>query len=117
AAGRRRGRGAENAPILEPMFHLLVNQSDTWSHVIDITVDIVSNASIDAIDAVSTASAVNEAATLDITSSHHDGDTTLSLRYGGHIEEPLRSAFAGGSITQHLADDNFAIELSGLATF
>jgi hypothetical protein len=115
--GPVQGPGSEHALIFEPLFHLLIKQSATWTHAVDITVDIVSNASIDAIDAVSTASAVNEAATVDVTSAHKDGDTTLAVRYGGHIEEPLRSVFAGGAVTQRLADDNFAISLSGLATF
>lgn len=115
--GPVQGPGSEHALIFEPMFHLLIKQNESWTHSVDVTVDIVSNASIDAIDAVSTASAVNEAATIDVTSAHRGGDTTLAVRYGGHLEEPLRSVFAGGAVTQRLADDNFAISLSGLATF
>ena len=111
------GAGSEDALIFEPLFHLKIRQGEEWSHTVDVTVDIVSNASVDAIDAVSSASAVNEAVTLDLQSAHHGDDTTLAVRYGGHIEEPLRSVFVGGGVTQSLADDNAAIALTGLVTF
>jgi hypothetical protein len=116
-AGPARGPGSEDVLVFEPQFHLRVRQSANWSHDIDIGVDIVSNASIDAIDAISTASAVNEAATLEITSSYHDGPNRFDLHYGGHIEEPLRSFFVGAGWTLSLADDNATIGISGQATF
>ena len=116
-AGPAQGPGKEDALIFEPLFHLKIRQDAHWTHTVDITVDIVSNASIDAIDAMSTASAVNEAATLDVSSAYKDGDHTLTARYGGHLEEPFRSVFVGGDWTVSLADDNAAIGVSGMATF
>jgi hypothetical protein len=115
-AGPPRGPGSEDALIFEPQFHLRVRQDEHWRHDIDIGVDIVSNASIDAIDAISTASAVNEAATLEVTSSYQDGPHRIDLRYGGHIEEPLRSFFLGAGWTLSLADDNATVGVSGQAT-
>ncbi len=115
-AGPPRGPGSEDALIFEPQFHLRIRQDEHWVHNVDLTVDIVSNASIDAIDAVSTASAVNEAATIDVTSSYTSGPSRLDAHYGGHIEEPLRSFFLGGGWTLSLADDNATIGISGQAT-
>jgi hypothetical protein len=115
-AGPVRGPGSEDALIFEPQFHLRVRQDEHWSHDIDVTVDIVSNASIDAIDAVSTASAVNEAANVEVTSSYRDGAQRWDARYGFHIEEPLRSGFLGGGWTLSLADDNATIGVSGQVT-
>jgi hypothetical protein len=111
------GPGSEDALIFEPLFQLRFKQDESWSHTVTLAVDIVSNASIDAIDAVSTASAVNEAASLDVTSSHKDDLGRLDLRYGVHFEEPMRSFFLGGGYAWSLADDNFTLALSGLATF
>jgi hypothetical protein len=117
AAGPARGPGSENALIFEPMFHLGIRQDEHWTHKADITVDIVTNASVDAIDAVSTASAMNEAVNIDITSSYQNGASQTSARYGFHIEEPWRAVFAGGGYTLSLADDNATLGISGLATF
>jgi hypothetical protein len=117
AAGPERGPGSENALIFEPLFHLKIRQDEAWSHSVDVTVDIVSNASIDAIDAMSSASALNEAVTVDITTSYKKDDHRADVRYGFHIEEPFRSLFLGGGYTWSLADDNAAISLSGLGTF
>src|SRR5262245_56121697 len=90
-AGPPRGPGSENTLIFEPMFHVKLRQDAEWSHAIDVTVDIVSNASADAIDANSSASAVNEAATVDVTTSYRNGDDRADVRYGFHLEEPFRS--------------------------
>jgi hypothetical protein len=115
-AGPPRGPGSEDALIFEPQFHLRIRQDEHWTHDVDLTVDIVSNASIDAIDAVSTASAVNEAVNIDVTSAYQDGPSRLAVRYGVHVEEPLRSGFLGGGWTLSLADDNATIGVSAEAT-
>jgi len=116
-AGPARGPGSENALIFEPLFFLKIRHDESWTHDVNVTVDIVSNASIDAIDANSSASAVNEAATVDVTSTYHQDEHRAHVRYGFHIEEPFRSVFIGGGYSRSLADDNASLWITGLATF
>jgi len=105
--------GSERTVIWEPMFHLGVADGE-WTHDATLVVDIVSAASPDALDAISTASAVNEAATLDVTSTYHAGDDRFSVRYGAHVEEPFRSIFLGGGWARDLAEKNATIAITGL---
>src|SRR5262249_27623931 len=64
-AGPPAGPGSERTTIWEPMFRLVITDG-RWTHDASLSVDVVSAASPDALDAISTASAVNEAATLDV---------------------------------------------------
>jgi hypothetical protein len=106
--------GSERTTIWEPLFRLTVRDG-AWTHDATVTVDIVSAASPDALDAITTASAVNEAATLDVTTTYQaDGDDRLSIRYGAHIEEPFRSVFIGFGWARDLAEKNATVSLSAL---
>jgi hypothetical protein len=112
------GPGSEDALIVQPMLYFQVEQGKGLRHDIYIPLDVVSAASVDALDAISTASAVNEAGSIDVTTSYQaDPKTQMSLRYGIHLEEPFRSWFAGAAYSRSLADDNANISVSGNATF
>ncbi len=107
--------GSEEAFIVEPMAQLSVRQSKHLTHQIFIPVDIVAAASPDATDLVATASAVNEAVTIDVTSTYSPSDKSdISLRYGFHLEEPFRSVFSGPTFTFHLFEDNTVLSASAL---
>jgi hypothetical protein len=118
-AGPEAGPGSESTFIFEPLFRAVIKQDEAWSHDLSVMVDIVSAASPDAIDAISAASKVNEAVTLDVNSrwappaGHHE----ISVRYGFHIEEPLRSGFLGVGYALKLAEDNTTISASVNGSF
>ncbi len=106
-------RGKEDTWIVQPILSARVRQNRNVTHDIMVPVDIVTAASPDALDAVSSASRTNEAVTFQMQSNIDlDEDETLVVRYGIHVEEPLRSAFAGLGFTQELAQDNAAITAS-----
>jgi hypothetical protein len=74
---------------------------------------VVTAASTDALDVVSSASRENEAVSLDIYSTYEaDSDSRYTLHWGGHIEEPLRSATLGYAVSRDLADDNAVLTVS-----
>ncbi|MEM1417499.1 MAG: DUF3570 domain-containing protein [Myxococcota bacterium] len=108
-----RVRGSEQLRVINPIARLGLRQNERVRHVITFPVDIVTSASADALDAVSRASLWNEAATLDIASTVDvTPDDHLTLRYGTHFEETLRSAFGGAAYVRDLALDNATLELS-----
>jgi Protein of unknown function (DUF3570) len=97
--------------VLQPTGQILVRQRDPrWTHQIAFALDVISSASADGLDAVSSASRDNEAGEIDVVStfaSERKGE--WSMRYGAHFEEPLRSGFAGLGWVGHFADDNFSV--------
>ncbi len=106
-AGPIDGRGREDAWILEPMMMFRVRQNDQVTHTLTVPVDIVSAASTDAIDLVSKASEVNEAATVDLTTTYSPSPMAdMSFRFGVHYEEPMRSFIAGPSFALKLFEEN-----------
>jgi hypothetical protein len=112
------GPGREDALILQPMALFGFRQNEKVTHQITIPVDIVSGASVDALDAVSKASRVNEAGAVDVVTSYQiDKQSSADFRYGVHIEEPLRSWFMGAGMTRSLADDNATLGVNANATF
>jgi Protein of unknown function (DUF3570) len=116
--GASDGPGKEDALIFQPMAYFGLVQSEKLRHDITVPVDIVSAASVDALDAISTASRVNEAGGIDVTTTYKsDPQTDLTFRYGAHIEEPYRSWFAGFGMNRRMAQDNATLSVSGNATF
>lgn len=112
--------GSEQAFILQPILYARIRQSDQIHHDVFIPVDVVSAASPDALDVVSSASRENEAVSLDIYSTYEaDSDSRYTLHWGGHIEEPLRSATLGYAVSRDLADDNavFTMSFDGIVDF
>ncbi|MCC6526933.1 MAG: DUF3570 domain-containing protein [Polyangiaceae bacterium] len=107
------GRGSEKAWVLEPMAYVRVRQNDEVSHEIFAPLDIVSAASPDALDVVSTASRSNESVELSATTTYTPSpDWDVAFRYGLHIEEPLRSIHAGPAVTLRLFENNTVLRLA-----
>ena len=101
------GRGSEHAWIMQPIASFRMRQDASAVHTLTVPVDIVTSASTDALDAVSSASRENEAASLDAVSTVElDSTRTLSLHYGGHAEEYWGTGFLGVALSQSLADEN-----------
>jgi Protein of unknown function (DUF3570) len=117
-AGPLSGPGSERALILQPMALIGIRQSPRIHHEVVVPVDIVSAASVNAIDVLTHASGVNEAMGIDVTSrfevSHED---QLVSRLAWHEEEPFGSGAFGLGYTRALADDNATLGISGQATF
>jgi hypothetical protein len=111
--GPKGGPGSEWATIEQPQLEVVAKQGDRITHRLWIPVDIVTAASPDAIDAVSTASRGNEAASVDWTIGYKaDAKTTLSVRNGLHNEENWRSWNTGFGITRSFAEDNTVLDAS-----
>jgi hypothetical protein len=100
------GPGDEALTVFQPQLMLRLRQSPLVHHDLQVSIDIVTSASADGLDAISTASRVNEAGTIAVDSSIEGARGTTTFRYGVHVEEPLRSIFAGAGYVLRLADDN-----------
>ena len=96
-AGPPQGPGSERLIVWQPALAVGVRHRDErFSHWLSAVVDIVSSASVDGLDAVSSASRENEAGTFDNTSSFEpNARDNWSIRYGLHVEEPWRTGFGG----------------------
>jgi hypothetical protein len=104
--------GSEQMSLEQPQLEVVAKQG-RFTHRVWIPVDVVTAASPDAVDAVSTASRTNEAGTIDITHSYQiDRTRAVGLRYAFHIEEPFRSWQLGASYKQSFADDNTTLAAS-----
>ena len=111
-AGPLLGPGSEHLTVLEPQVEVVATQGPRLQHRLYVPLDIVTAASPDAVDkhrskvdAVSSASRVNYAGTLDWTATYKvDPATDVSVRAGLHLEEPFRSWHAGVSGSRAFAD-------------
>ena len=109
--GPKGGPGSEWMTAEQPQAEIIAKQGDRITHRIWLPADIVTAASPDAIDAVSTASRTNEAGSVDWTIRYKATDkTTFSVRNGLHEEENWRSWNTGFGFTHSLAEDNTVIE-------
>lgn len=112
-AGPRFGPGSEAATIDQPQLEVVAKQGDRITHRIWMPVDIVTAASPDAIDVVSTASLRNEAMSFDWTVTYRaDEKYQIFVRNGLHNEENFRSWNAGVGGTYALAEDNTVLSAS-----
>ncbi|HEY7956021.1 MAG TPA: DUF3570 domain-containing protein [Polyangia bacterium] len=104
--------GSEAVTVEQPQLEVVANQGK-FTHRLWVPVDIVTAASPDALDAISSASRTNEAASLDLTSTYHlSHESDLFLRGGFHLEEPFRSWNLGVGGSRSFADDNTVISAS-----
>jgi hypothetical protein len=109
----RHGPGSQQAWIIQPIVGLRVRQDEGTWHDVTMPVDVVSAASPDALDAISSASRENESFTLDVLShSRSDADTEWTVHWGGHIEETFRSGWLGFGGARELAGDNAILSSS-----
>jgi len=96
-AGPLRGPGSERLLVYQPTGSFRIRgRDDRIAHNVALTFDVVTAASPDALDAVSSASRTNEAGTLDVTTTFESNDRSRwSANYGVHIEEHWRTGFGG----------------------
>ena len=102
--------GSERLYVYEPMLYLRVRQNRRVQHTVTLPIDVITSASTDSIDAMTSASRTNEAGTIQFDSQiKTNEDNEIKVTYGGHGEEWFGSAFAGLGYTRELAQDNATI--------
>jgi len=112
--GPPRGPGSQEATIDQPQIEAVIEQGEDIVHHLWLPVDVVTAASPDAVDVVSTASKTNEAGALNWTVTHGEKSTTpLSFQTGFHAEENYRSYNFGLSGVLSLAEDNTVLQAAG----
>lgn len=112
-AGPLAGPGSEWAQIEEPQLEVVARQGEKLTHRLWVPLDVVTAASPDALDAISSASRTNEAGSVDLTSTYQATRTDSTfVRAGFHLEEPFRSWNVGAGWTRSLADDNAQLSIS-----
>jgi hypothetical protein len=124
-AGPVAGPGSEHLLVFEPAVEVVARQGERLTHTFFAPVDIVTSASANAIDrkpappdVISSASQVNEAATLQWAASYKlDVGNEWSTLAGFHFEEPLRSWNIGLGTKQGFADDNTVVGVNVNAVF
>ncbi len=118
-AGPPRGPGSQRMTVLQPMGMIGLRQRNPrWSHQVAFALDVISAASPDGLDAVSSASRQNEAGEVDATTTYDADDRgQWSLRYGVHFEEPWRSFFVGLGFSRGFFEDNTTVSLATAYVF
>ncbi|HVW27540.1 MAG TPA: DUF3570 domain-containing protein [Polyangiaceae bacterium] len=124
-AGPLLGPGSEHLTVLEPQLQVIATQGPRLTHRIYVPVDIVTAASPDAtdkyrnkVDAISSASRVNFAGTLEWAVTYKtDPATDVTAVVGLHLEEPFRSWHAGMSASHSFADGDTVISGTLLAVY
>jgi hypothetical protein len=117
-AGTLGGPGSERALIVQPIMLVGIRQTSRIHHEVVVPIDIVSAASVNALDVVSHASAVNEAIGIELTSRFDlTDDDQLTSNLTWHEEEPFGSGSFGLGYSHAMADDNAVLGISGQATF
>lgn len=112
------GPGSERATILEPQLEIIASQGDRLRHRIWVPVDVVTNASADAIDVVSGASRHVQAGSLDWASTYRlDPSSDATMTGGVHLEEPFRSWNVGLGASHSFADGGTVVSGNVLEVF
>ncbi len=107
------GPGLETMRAEQPQIEVVATQGEHITHRIWVPIDVVTAASPDAIDVVSTASRTNEAGSFDWTvTDRMTPETSLSIRNGLHNEENYRSWNSGFGVVRSFAEDNTVVEAS-----
>lgn len=101
--------GSEEMRVEQPQLEVVARQGAHLTHRIWVPVDVVTAASPDAVDLVSTASRRNEAASFDWTATYAKDRTTASIRNGLHEEENYRSWNTGLAGSRAFAEDNTVV--------
>lgn len=112
-AGEIGEAGSEDAVIFQPQMRFALEQSEAIRHEINLSLDVITAASPDAIDAVSQASKWQEAVVVGVeTTVDRNADDQLAVRAAIAREENLLSAAAGVTGRREFADDNTTVSLS-----
>ncbi len=107
--------GDERLFVFQALQAFGMRARDGSRHTATVPVDILTAASPDALDAISTASRINESAGLQMNSAFEiRGDHHLRLDYGFNVEETLRTGNLGGGYAIDLAQDNTTLAINGL---
>lgn len=103
-------KGSERLYVYEPMLYVRVRQNRKVQHTVTLPVDVITSASTDSIDVMTSASRTNEAGTLQFDSEiRATDDDIVKVTWGGHGEEWFGSLFAGIGYTRELAQDNATV--------
>jgi hypothetical protein len=104
--------GSEELRVEQPQLELVATQGKL-THRLYVPVDVVTAASADAIDTMSSASRVNEAVNVDLTTTyHHSAALDALVRVAFHAEEPFRSWQIGAGGAHTFAEDNAVLSAS-----
>ena len=110
--------GSERATIFEPQVEVDATQGSRLSHRFWVPVDVVTNASADAIDVMTSASRHVESGAIDWAAKYKiDADSDVTVRSGIHLENPFRSWTAGLAWSRALADGDTVVSASFLEVF
>ncbi|HET6281013.1 MAG TPA: DUF3570 domain-containing protein [Polyangia bacterium] len=123
AAGPMGEPGSERATIEQPQAEVVAHLGDRLTQRVWVPIDVITAASPDHSrfgrprddppDAISTASRVNVAGSLDTLSTYRwDATTDVSFRAALHLEEPFESWAFGMGLTRSLAEDNTVVGIS-----
>ncbi|MGZ3428570.1 MAG: hypothetical protein ACXVCV_18080, partial [Polyangia bacterium] len=105
--------GSEELTVEQPQLEVVAHQGERITHRLWIPMDVVTAASPDALDAVSTASRSNEAGSIELSSTWQATRATAATLHGGfHLEEPYRGWDLGLALAHSFADDNAVIAAS-----
>jgi hypothetical protein len=110
--------GSERATIFEPQVEVDATQGPRLSHRFWVPVDVVTNASADAIDVMTSASRHVESGAIDWAAKYKvDRDSDVTIRSGIHLENPFRSWTGGLAWSRALADGDTVVSASALEVF
>ena len=110
--------GSERTAVFEPQVEVVASQGDRIKHRIAIPIDVVTNASADAIDVVSNASRHVEAGSIDWATTYRtDAASDATLVSGLHLENPFRSWHGGFGASHGFADGDTVVSASFLEVF
>lgn len=105
--------GDEMLTVEQPQLEVVAHQGEHITHRLWVPLDVVSAASPDALDAVSTASRTTEAGSIEIASTWQATRATAATIHGGfHLEENYRSYDIGAAVAHSFADDNAVLAVS-----
>jgi Protein of unknown function (DUF3570) len=116
AAGPAGGPGSERTTVEQPQVEVVATLGDRVTQRLWVPIDVITAASpdhsrygkpIDAPDAITTASAINEAGTLETQTDYRwRRDRDAFFLAGFHKEEPFESWSIGAGVTGTFLDDN-----------
>jgi hypothetical protein len=110
--------GSERATIFEPTVAIDASQGDRVRHRVVVPIDVVTNASADAIDVVTSASRHVEAGSIDWATTYRvDPESDATLVSGLHLENPFRSWHAGLGGSRAFADGDTVVSAGVLEVF
>jgi hypothetical protein len=110
--------GSERATIFEPQVEIDASQGPRLKHRLWVPVDVVTNASADAIDVLTSASRHVESGAIDWTTTYKlDDASNVDVAAGIHLENPFRSWHGGLGASHAFADGDTVISASFIEVF